>query len=456
MILTQESILSLLVAEGGRVKKSDLVDKFRGSVDTADPEERERNREIFKTFVNNVAFVKEIDGERYVVLRKTYQHLLEGPKIHVEKPENEKIPLTGEQQRPPAQAGSSEDQGGVRSAVTEPDQEEASESSDHPTELLSPIQMALQRSKFASVRLKRSLNVDVQLQDRKGINCSNAPVKSKPYALPLRMPPSATKVEIHKLKPDPDEPEEHPKTDAFRDSPQLRRAAKSTKASEEHKDTRIPSVVPLEHSEHQWLVNCAAGHWSQVYGLLLRDNQLAEKKDFMSGFTALHWAAKTGNSDMLVKIIEKARQGGVDIDINAKTHGGYTPLHIAALHDKHYIIGILVKEYEANISIRDNYGKKAYHYLHKDVSESVREMLCKPKPQPAQDRALHEKEELDLFPDRSKGLHSISRLFQPNVTGHKKKHKQRPGLYSLNNDPSEEGEDGGAGFRHRLMSDVFM
>lgn len=468
MILTQESILSLLVAEGGRVKKSDLVDKFRESVDTADPEERERNRELFKTFVNNVAFVKEIDGERYVVLRKTYQHLLEGPKIHVEKPENEKIPLTGEQQRPPAQAGSSEDQGGVQSAVTEPDQEEASESSDHPTELLSPIQMALQRSKFASVRLKRSLNVDVQLQDRKGINCSNAPVKTKPYALPLRMPPSATKVEIHKLKPDPDEPEEHPKTDAFRDkrrmpsaesstgSPQLRRAAKSTKASEEHKDTRIPSMFPLEHSEHQWLVNCAAGHWSQAYGLLLRDNQLAEKKDFMSGFTALHWAAKTGNSDMLVKIIEKARQGGVHVDINAKTHGGYTPLHIAALHDKQYIIGILVKEYEANISIRDNYGKKAYHYLHKDVSESVREMLCKPKPQPAEDRALHEKEELDLFPDLSKGLHSISRLFQPNVTGHKKKHKQRPGLYSLNNDPIEEGEDSGTGFRHRPMSDVFM
>uniref|UniRef100_A0A3P8PKP9 SOWAHA-C winged helix-turn-helix domain-containing protein n=1 Tax=Astatotilapia calliptera TaxID=8154 RepID=A0A3P8PKP9_ASTCA len=397
---TTATTMMLPIRWGGRVKKSDLVDKFRESVDTADPEERERNRELFKTFVNNVAFVKEIDGERYVVLRKTYQHLLEGPKIHVEKPENEKIPLTGEQQRPPAQAGSSEDQGGVQSAVTEPDQEEASESSDHPTELLSPIQMALQRSKFAK----------------------------------------------------------HPKTDAFRDKRRMPSAESSTGSPQlrRHKDTRIPSMFPLEHSEHQWLVNCAAGHWSQAYGLLLRDNQLAEKKDFMSGFTALHWAAKTGNSDMFVKIIEKARQGGVHVDINAKTHGGYTPLHIAALHDKQYIIGILVKEYEANISIRDNYGKKAYHYLHKDVSESVREMLCKPKPQPAEDRALHEKEELDLFPDLSKGLHSISRLFQPNVTGHKKKHKQRPGLYSLNNDPIEEGEDSGTGFRHRPMSDVFM
>ncbi|XP_030602954.1 ankyrin repeat domain-containing protein SOWAHA [Archocentrus centrarchus] len=458
MVLSQESILSLLIEEGGRVKKSDLVDKFRGSLDSVDPEEKERNREVFKTFVNNVATVKEIDGERYVVLKKTYQYLLEGPQSSLVKSENEEIPLTGEQQRPPPQTGNSEDL------------EEANESSDHPTEMLSPIEQALQRSKYASVRLKRALNVEVHQQNRNESNCSNQPIKSKPYALPLRMPPSTTKVETHKLKEDTDEPKEHPKPDAFRDkrrmpsvergsctgSPQPRRAAKSTKASEEHKDTRIPSVVPLEQSEHDWLVKCAAGHWSQVYGLLLRDNQLAEKKDFMSGFTALHWAAKCGNSDMLVKIINTARQGGVHIDVNVKTHGGYTPLHIAALHDKHYIIGILVKEYDANISIRDNYGKKAYHYLHKDVAESVREMLCKPKGQSAQDSAVHEKDELDSFPDLPKGLHSISRLFQPNVTGHKKKHKQRPGLFSLNDDPSEEGEDSGGGFRNRPMSDVFM
>lgn len=446
----------MLVEEGGRVKKSDLVDKFRGSVESVDPDEKERNREIFKTFVNRVASVKEIDGQRYVVLKKNYEHLLEGPKSNALKSENEELPLTGEQQRPPAQAGSSEDP------------EEANEGSDHPTEMLSPIELALHRSKYASVRLKRVLGVEIQQQDRDEINCSNQPNKSKPYALPLRMPPSTTKVETHKLKEDTGEPKEHAKPDAFRDkrrmpsmergscsgSPQLRRPAKSTKASEEHKDTRIPSAVPLEQSEHDWLVKCAAGHWSQVYGLLLRDNQLAEKKDFMSGFTALHWAAKCGNSEMLVKIINTARQGGVHVDVNARTHGGYTPLHIAALHGRQHIIGILVKEYGASISIRDNYGKKACHYLHKDMFESVREMLCEPKCQPAPDRAAHEKEELDSFPDRPKGLHSMSRLFQPNVTGYKKKHKQRPGLLSLNDNPSEEGDD--SGFRHRVMSDVFM
>ncbi|KAE8287502.1 Ankyrin repeat domain-containing protein SOWAHA [Larimichthys crocea] len=273
MALTQESVLSLLIAEGGKVKKSDLVVKFRDSIDSDDPAEKERNRELFKTFVNNVAVVKEIDGVRYVVVRKMYQNCLQDGVHTAENTDNKEIPLTGEPQRLPARSedtGSRDDAGGER------------------------------------------------------------------------------------------------------------RSVKSTKASEEPKDT---SLVPLEQSEHEWLVKCATGHWSQVYGLLLRDNQLAEKRDFMSGFTALHWAAKCGNSDMLGKIIDLSKRGGVDIDVNAKTHGGYTPLHIAALHDQEYIMAMLVGEYGADPSIRDNCGKKAYHYLHKGISGTLREMLGEPSTQ---------------------------------------------------------------------------
>lgn len=239
-------------------------------------------------------------------------------------------------------------------------------------------------------------------------------------------------------------------------SPQLRRAPKSTRAPEETRAPPSSSSVPLEHSEHEWMVKCAAGHWSQVYGLLLRDQQLAEKRDFMSGFTALHWAAKCGNREMLVKIIDTSKQGGVDLDINAKTFGGYTPLHIAAQHHQEYVLAMLVAEFGADPSIRDNCGKRAYHYLHKDISKTVREMLGEPKVQEkVQEKILQEKEELDLFPDLSKGFQSISRLFQPHVTGHKKKHKQRQMLYSHTDGPSEDREDS-SGLRQRLMSDVFM
>uniref|UniRef100_A0A672H036 Sosondowah ankyrin repeat domain family member Aa n=1 Tax=Salarias fasciatus TaxID=181472 RepID=A0A672H036_SALFA len=356
----EKAVLSLLLSEGGRVEKQELVRRFRDEVDSVDPAEKERNRERFKTFVNNLAVVREEDGVRYVVLRKAYRHLLDNAQTEAE---STGTPPTGERQPPPVRTertGSREDARGEESGS---DQDECD--SGNPADSVSPVRQALQRSEHTYRSGKRMLRFTVTPNmENRSRGDQQTSSQSKPYSLPLRL------------------------------------SVKSTK------DARIPSSVPLEQSEHEWLVKCAAGHWGQVYGLLLRDSQLAEKKDFMSGFTALHWAAKYGNSDMLVKIVDVSKKGGVDIDINAKTHGGYTPLHIAAMHDKQYVIAMLVNELGANIGIRDNCGKKAYHYLHKDTRESVREILGEPKAQHTQDhRALPEREELELFPDLSKSLH---------------------------------------------------
>ncbi|XP_030010842.1 ankyrin repeat domain-containing protein SOWAHA [Sphaeramia orbicularis] len=458
MDLSQQSVLTFLITEGGKVTKSDLVRKFKGSVDSDDPAEKDRNRELFKTFVNNVAVVKEIEGVRFVVIRKKYEPLLESfrakGKCSEQTEKNQDECVAGEQQNlqgksPPA---------GVPAAGGLQDQTDGK-----PSEGLSPIELALQRSN-SDFKVKRMLNFEVQNQNTGGVDFSKGPkestsVQNKPHALPLRMPPTATRVEITKLKGALDP--ESPTLDDFSMKKKALSLVKSTsRTSEESKESRVPSVVPLDQWEHEWLVKCAAGHWSQVYGLLLRDHQLADKKDFMSGFTALHWAAKCGNSDMVTKIIDISKQGGVDVDVNARTHGGYTPLHIAALHDQQYVLAMLVGEYGADPSIRDNCGKRAYHYLHKGMSQTIRDMLGEPRVQ-NQGQGLrttpHEKEELDreLFLDLSKGLHTISRLFQPNMTGQKKKHKQRPAFYSMSDEQAEEREDAG-GLRHRLVSDVFM
>lgn len=445
--------MSLLVAGGGRVKKSDLVGRFKDVIDCDDPAEKERNRELFKTLVNNVAFVREIDGVRYVVVKKSCQRFLEAAEAA-----GEEVQRTGEQQRPPPPpSGARMNTSAVSGAEPE---EQVMESGENPTEV-SPIQLALQRSKYSDVRVKRMLNFQLLKHEENCPREGGGNSTSKPYALPLRTPPGATRVEIGKLTGDMDDPPEGPTQDALGNrrrspsvetcsSPQLR-APRSTRVPEEPKNSA--AVVPLDQSEHDWLVKCAAGHWSQVYGLLLRDSQLADKRDFMSGFTALHWAAKCGNSDMLVKIIDLSKRGGGDVDVNAKTHGGYTPLHIAALHNQQYVLTMLVGEYGADTSIRDNCGKRAYHYLHGDASGAVREMLGEPKVQPAQSSGPNEREELDLFPDLTKGLHSISRLFQPHGTSYRKKHKQRPALCSLSDDP---GEEPGDGFRQQVGSDALM
>ncbi|KAM3869138.1 ankyrin repeat domain-containing protein SOWAHA-like [Diretmus argenteus] len=498
MEVTQESVLSLLVAGGGKVKNSDLLAQFKGRLNCDDPAEKKRNRELFKSFVNNVATVKEIDGVRYVAIKKRFHHLLQpeelspargeeagkgeqeearkgaqeeagrGAQEEARKGEQEG---TGKGEQEEARKGEQEEAGkgeqheegdaggGSSTSDRVPDQTAVSDSEGDSENVQHAIHLALRRSKLVDIQLRRSLKFDIVQSSHSNrdyaAGACTPKTNTKPYALPLRMPPpSATRVEIHKLKGDPGDPPEGP--DLNRSSPQLRRAVKATtKPSEEPKESsRFPTTVPLEQSEHEWLVKLAAGHWSQVYGLLLRDNQLAEKRDFMSGFTALHWAAKSGNGEMLEKIIELSRLGGVDVDINAKTHGGYTPLHIAALHSQEFILAMLMDEYGADATIRDNCGKRAYHYLHDGVSERVREMLGQPKAQ-QQDAAQHEKEELDLFPDLSKSLHTISRLFQPHVTGHKKKHKQRPSFYSLSDDPREEREPD-SGSKHRAVSDAFM
>uniref|UniRef100_A0A8C0GXY5 Sosondowah ankyrin repeat domain family member A n=1 Tax=Chelonoidis abingdonii TaxID=106734 RepID=A0A8C0GXY5_CHEAB len=141
-------------------------------------------------------------------------------------------------------------------------------------------------------------------------------------------------------------------------------------------ETGCTAAVPLESLEHEWLVKATAGQWSQqLHGLLLTDANLAGKRDFMTGFTALHWAAKSGNCDMVGKIIEVAKKGGTEIDVNAKSYGGYTPLHIAAIHGREDVITTLVKTYNVKVNLRDYSGKKPHHYLKEGSSYAVRHLL---------------------------------------------------------------------------------
>ncbi|XP_044067665.1 ankyrin repeat domain-containing protein SOWAHA isoform X7 [Siniperca chuatsi] len=78
--------------------------------------------------------------------------------------------------------------------------------------------------------------------------------------------------------------------------------------------------------------------------------------DFTSG-TALHWAAKHGSGDMATLV---ANAGA---DVNTKSHGGYTPLHIAALHGHQHILDLLIGTYGAKENLRDYSGHLACHYL---------------------------------------------------------------------------------------------
>lgn len=424
MALTQEAILNTLLEGRGKVKNSELLSKFKDLLNCSDPAEKKKNRDLFKTFVNNVGFVKELQDTKYIVLKKVYHHLLEASN-------NENA------QREDNEGGSQEDEKEQNGEGKKKSLSRSSSKASDGTAELSPIEFALERSKNVDFKPKKSLNFIVPLKSDDSDDKHGAAKTNKPFALPLRMP--QTDISQHHKK--------KLSTDSKRmsiDGVTRTRHFKTPKQAEEPKYNS--HHCPLDPAEHEWMVKSVTGQWNQVYGLLLKDAELAEKKDFMSGFTALHWAVKCGNIDMVCRIIDVSRKSGHGVDVDAKSNGGYTPLHIAAIHNHDSLIDLLVRKYCANGNLRDNCGKKPYHYLRKGVSVQLRELLGDPKA--IQQEVQQVREEVD--PHR----YPKSRLFPTHPVGIKKKNKGRIQFMSLAEDVRAE-RDEPVSHKQRLVSDVF-
>ncbi|XP_023791879.1 ankyrin repeat domain-containing protein SOWAHA [Cyanistes caeruleus] len=285
------------------------------------------------------------------------------------------------------------------------------------------------------------------------------------YALP-RAAPGPPEEAPSPLSPPPLDEE------AGSHSPGVRRGPKNHRASEE-------TVVPLEQAEHQWLVLAADGQWTQqLHGLLLGDSSLAARRDFISGFTALHWAAKSGNCDMVTNIIRAAEKGGSRVNVDARSHGGYTALHLAAIHGQEKIITMLVYSYHAKIDLRDYSGKKPHQYLKEGTSLTIRRLLGDPSLSQNTEHSMPIKKSTKLaasilsststflgvisddmaFYDLTKGLRKPSTLNKllTATTGPRRKPKTRGGFpsYSSLTEAVEEEEE--IIVKRRPVSELFF
>ncbi|XP_015284556.1 PREDICTED: ankyrin repeat domain-containing protein SOWAHA [Gekko japonicus] len=378
--LSQAAVLDFLQEHGGKVRNSELLSRFKPLLEPAggDPDQRAALRDTFKHFVNSVAVVKEQDGAKFVVLRK-------------------KLPRAWDGAGPPDAMPAEEGRGGESGGVCAPARSATAE-----VPRLSLEQEAPEEDQAMPVSELKSL---FQKGDPEGPKVPSgadgwAPrgPPQKPCMLPVRcvLPPRAAEATDQPAS-EPEEPEGKARLqvgpwasipsrspyskrrqldESGSTSPYLRRVQKAQKVGEE---AACEATVPLDAAEHEWLVKATDGQWSQrLHGLLLSDKNLAGKRDFMSGFTALHWAAKSGNCDMVNKVIEVAEKGDVHVNVNTKSYGGYTPLHIAAIHGQEEIIALLVKDYNAKVNLRDYSGKKPYQYLKEGSSFAVRHLLRDP------------------------------------------------------------------------------
>lgn len=296
--VSEESLLDYFSSSGGssgRVKNADILRTFKAFIGHADPQLRAKYREEFKLIIDRIAVVKSENGEKYLVLKKKYRQQLQ-------EKEAKHPRMDGEGQRHPSPA----------------------------------------KTAAAAAQWDAGTGPTHCLQQDEPMSCAAEEVQTE-NALPHR---AAVPLQDASA---PSSREEELDQDS---------GSKSESEQDEEGTGSVGSAaVALDPIEKEWIYSAAGARVPDLSQLLRQDVSLANKKDFTSGFTALHWAAKHGSEDMATLL---ANAGA---DVNSKSHGGYTPLHIAALHGHRHIQELLTETYGAKENLRDYSGRLASHYL---------------------------------------------------------------------------------------------
>lgn len=131
----------------------------------------------------------------------------------------------------------------------------------------------------------------------------------------------------------------------------------------------------LDPTEHAWMLSAVDGNYDTLAEFLVGDQGLLTRKDFVSGYTALHWLAKKGKHETLLKLLKDSERKGHPVNVNIKGSGGLTPLHVATMHSQYMVIKILVGAFSASVDTMDYSGKRAWQYLRADAPPEMKELL---------------------------------------------------------------------------------
>lgn len=131
----------------------------------------------------------------------------------------------------------------------------------------------------------------------------------------------------------------------------------------------------LYPTEHAWMLSAVDGDYEAILGFISNDPLLLNRKDFISGYTVLHWLAKRGEDETMLKLVRYAERAGIPVNVNVRGSGGMTPLHVASMQRHYGVIKVLVGAFGASVDVMDYNGRRAWQYLPGDAPPAMQELL---------------------------------------------------------------------------------
>lgn len=127
--------------------------------------------------------------------------------------------------------------------------------------------------------------------------------------------------------------------------------------------------------EHAWMLSAAEGNYETLLDLVSEEPSLLSRRDFISGYSVLHWLSKRGQDETLLKLLRYAESAGLPVNVNLRGSGGLTPLHVASMHGQFAVIKLLVGAFGADVDVMDYNGRRAWQYLKEDAPLTMKELL---------------------------------------------------------------------------------
>ncbi|XP_013179571.1 PREDICTED: ankyrin repeat domain-containing protein SOWAHB isoform X2 [Papilio xuthus] len=372
--LNFDEILKFMLAHNGKVTNFELVKHFKMFL--MNPDMRDEARNTFKKHVNTLAIMKNQNNEKWLILKKKYMPVKDGDDVcenKVSEPLSNVTPTESvteatvsesiiNEPPPPLQLNQDfdistniiQDNNSTDQNSPEMPKSDSKESLFASTEDIPP-KVHPRRKASEKLEKRSSLVSDsgsrnsIPNHDVSDLNDTPSPSLSSSRSESMLVD-NEQKISVKERK------QMFNRMASESDVPKHKIGFNNSSVDEGDKVSN--ETDPLDSKQKQWILCAARGEYHSLAKMCKDNPKLVRTKDPFTGYTAMHWACKRGDENLVKLLAGVARQV-----INERSNGGYTPLHIAIQFRNENVYNLLVDVYDADPNVRDWSGRKPRQYL---------------------------------------------------------------------------------------------